>query len=41
MDSDGQEGLYKKDILMYGALQVKKKNANTFEIYCPYSKKKY
>lgn len=41
MDSDQQEGKYKKDILMYGALQVKLKNLNTFEIFCPYSKKKY
>jgi len=41
MDSDGVEGLYKKDILMYGALKVTLKNQQTFEIFCPYSKNKY
>lgn len=41
MESDQKEGDYKKDILLYGDLKVKLKNAQTFEIICPYSKKTY
>lgn len=41
LDSDGKEGIYKKDILLYGALKVTLRNQQTFEIFCPYSKKKY
>jgi hypothetical protein len=41
LDSDGREGIYKKDILLYGAMSVALKNPTTFELLCPYSKKKY
>ena len=41
LDSDGKEGIYKKDILLYGSLKVTLKGSQQFEIFCPYSKKKY
>jgi hypothetical protein len=41
LDSDGKEGIYKKDILLYASLKVTLKSPQQFEIYCPYSKKKY
>jgi len=41
MESDSKEGIYKKDILLYGALKAHAKNDDVFEISCPYSKKKY
>ena len=41
MESDGKEGIYKKDILLYGALKANTKSNDIFEILCPYSKKKY
>ena len=41
MESDGKEGIYKKDILLYGALKANTKGNDIFEIICPYSKKKY
>ncbi len=41
MESDSKEGIYKKDILLYGALKAHAKTNDIFEISCPYSKKKY
>jgi hypothetical protein len=41
MESDGKEGIYKKDILLYGSLKAYAKGNDIFEISCPYSKKKY
>ena len=41
MESDSKEGIYKKDILLYGALKAIAKTNDIFEITCPYSKKKY
>ena len=40
-ESEGTEGVYKKDILLYGSLKAVAKSNDLFEITCPYSKKKY
>lgn len=41
IDSDGREGIYKKDILLYGELKVSCLDKDNFQIFCPYSQKKY
>lgn len=41
MESDGKEGIYKKDILLYSDLKVTSRKASEFEIFCTYTKKKY
>jgi hypothetical protein len=41
LESDGKEGIYKKDILMFGSLRAIVKGNDIFELTCPYSKKKY